>query len=256
MKKILIAGNWKMNTNPFESSKLAEYIVGGLSGMNLNIKVLVCPPYTSLESVSRITKDTSVYMGAQNCHHEAKGAFTGEISLPMIKYLGSRYIILGHSERRTLFAETDEMVNMKTQAVLDRDLKPIVCIGETIDERQAGETFNVLGRQLKEGLKDIPQEKAENIVIAYEPVWAIGTGLAATTDQVQEAHAYIRQVLKEMFANDADDMLILYGGSMNSENAESLLKLNDVNGGLIGGASLKPEAFLSIIKTAESIVNS
>lgn len=255
MKKILIAGNWKMNTNPFESKKLAEYIAGGINNKNLKVKVLVCPPFTSLDAVSGVVNNTQVLLGAQNCHFEAKGAFTGEVSIPMLKYLGCSYVIIGHSERREYFNETNELVNKKTINALEREFKPIVCIGETLEERKTEKTFEVLEKQIREGLKNVSREQALNLTIAYEPVWAIGTGLAATPEQVQETHSFIRKLLKELFGGIGEDALILYGGSMKPENAKELLELKDVNGGLIGGASLKPESFLAIIASAQLIAD-
>lgn len=254
MKKMLIAGNWKMNTNAFESAKLAEYILGGIIGRELNSAVLVCPPYTSLGTVWEIVKKTKLLMGGQNCYHAPEGAYTGEVTVNMLKFIGCSHIIIGHSERRTYFGETDESVNMKTRVVLENDLTPIVCIGETIGERQSGRTFEVLERQIRAGLKDIDKNHAPNVVIAYEPVWAIGTGLAATSEQVQEAHLFVRQMAGEVLGMDSKDTIILYGGSMNDKNAESILGLNDVNGGLIGGASLDPQKFLNIIDVSERIV--
>lgn len=254
MKKMLIAGNWKMNTNAFESAKLAEYILGGLIGRELNSAILVCPPYTSLGTVWEIVKKTKILMGAQNCYHAPEGAFTGEVTVGMLKFIGCTHIIIGHSERRQYFGETDESVNLKTKVVLENDLTPIVCIGETLEERQSGNTFEVLERQIRTGLKDIEKDYVKSIVIAYEPVWAIGTGLAATPEQVQEAHLYVRQKAADVLGSEAQDNIILYGGSMNDKNAPSILELADVNGGLIGGASLDPQKFLNIIDIAERIV--
>lgn len=254
MKKMLIAGNWKMNTNAFESAKLAEYILGGLMGKKLNSEVLVCPPYTSLGTVWEIVKKTSIMMGAQNCYYTPEGAFTGEVTVGMLKFIGCSHIIIGHSERRTFFGETDESVNLKTRVVLENDLKPIVCIGETIGERQSGNTFEVLERQIRSGLKEIDKNYVKNVIIAYEPVWAIGTGLAATPEQVQEAHLFVREMTAKVLGSESYDNIILYGGSMNDRNAQSILELNDVNGGLIGGASLDPQKFLNIIEISENII--
>ncbi len=254
MKKMLIAGNWKMNTNAFESAKLAEYILGGIMGRNLHSSVVVCPPYTSLNTVWNIIKKTKIMMGAQNCHYQPEGAYTGEVTVGMLKFIGCSHIIVGHSERRQYFGETDESVNLKTKVILDNDLKPIVCIGETLEERQSGNTFAVLEKQITIGLKDISSEYIRNITIAYEPVWAIGTGLAATPEQVQEAHAYVRQTIARALGSEAAGNIILYGGSMNDKNAQSILELDDVNGGLIGGASLDPQKFLDILDISERII--
>ncbi len=255
MKKYLIAGNWKMNTNADEAVKLCVGIRDGLvpGGLNPAVTVLVCPPFTSLSAASGITRGTAVQLGAQNCYPADSGAFTGEISAPMLNNLGCAYCIVGHSERRTYFHETDSFINSKIKALLIHGIKPILCVGETLDERKSGSTFEVLERQLRDCLEGISRDAMKEIVVAYEPVWAIGTGLAATTEQAQEAHARIRQFIGSALNGPADDMLILYGGSMNDKNAGELLSQKDVNGGLIGGASLKAEAFLSIIKTANSL---
>ncbi|MFP4528216.1 MAG: triose-phosphate isomerase [Candidatus Kapaibacterium sp.] len=255
MKQMLIAGNWKMHTNAFESRKLAEYIAGGLIPKGELIpNVLVCPPFTSLESVSDALKGTRVRLGAQNCHFESKGAYTGEISVPMIRHLRAGFIICGHSERRHIFGESDETINRKVLATVEGSMTAILCIGETLDERKAGKTFDVLRRQLDEGLKNVEEGHIFNIVIAYEPVWAIGTGESASRDQINEAHKWIRKYYQDKIGGDAGQILILYGGSMNPKNAEEILSIPDVNGGLIGGASLDADSFLSIIATAENIL--
>lgn len=254
MKKMLIAGNWKMNTNSFESEKLAEYICGGLIDKQLKSNVLICPPFTSLMTMNSILKGSPVKLGAQNCHYEPNGAFTGEISVQMLAHLHCEYVIIGHSERRQYFFETDEIVNKKLHSVLQAGMNAIVCIGETIDERQSSKTFDVLSRQLMIGLQNIDASFCKNIVIAYEPVWAIGTGLAATSEQVQEAHFFIKEELLSNLGNDAMEIMVLYGGSMNEKNACELLSLKDVNGGLIGGASLKGDSFLKIIYTSEDVL--
>lgn len=253
MKKMLIAGNWKMHTNAFESVKLIEYIYGGIKDKNLNCKVLVCPPFTSLYPVSQVLKGSKVLLGAQNCHEEIEGAYTGEISVRMLRNIGCSHVIIGHSERRTYFGETNDLLNKKLKVILERPLSPIFCIGETLEERRAGNTFDVLSLQLEEGLDGIEGEDFERTVIAYEPVWAIGTGVAATDEQVKEAHDWLRGKLAEMRGEAARETILLYGGSMKPKNAESLLSIDNVNGGLIGGASLDPESFLKIIESAESV---
>lgn len=253
MKRILIAGNWKMNTNAFEGEKLSEYIVGGYTDFKENVNVLVCPPFTSLASVSKVVSGTKVALGAQNCHILLSGAFTGEVSIPMLEYLNCTYIIIGHSERRAYYHEDDIIVNEKAKAVLNSGLSPIVCIGETLSERQNGKTWEILQRQIDLGLNFPVELDISKLVIAYEPVWAIGTGLAATADQIAEAHAFIREKLAEKIGNIGYDTLILYGGSVTAANAKSILETDNVNGALIGGASLKGDVFLSIIKTAQEI---
>ena len=255
MKKMLIAGNWKMNTNQFESRVLAEYIVGGVMKMSrLDIGILMCPPFTSLPVVRSVVDGTNIMVGAQNCHFEPKGAFTGEISLNMIKQLECTHVIIGHSERRAYFYETDELINKKVKAALEAELIPIMCIGETLEQRQGGETFDVLQRQLDGGLNGLDKVDTTKVVIAYEPVWAIGTGISATIEQVQEAHDWIRNYFGNRIGGSEQEMIILYGGSMNDKNAAEILAIGNVNGGLIGGASIVPETFLSIISQAQSIV--
>lgn len=252
MKNMLIAGNWKMNTNVFESEKLVEYILGFLSTQTgIKSKVLVCPPFTSLYPIGKLLDNTKLLLGAQNCHYEEKGAFTGEISIPMLEYCGVSYVIIGHSERRSYFKETDEFINKKLLALLNRELTPILCIGETLDERNRGETFQVLTRQLELGLAGVSSDIIDKIVIAYEPVWAIGTGVSATRQQVVEAHDFLRNYLVEKFGTNANNVYLLYGGSLSEKNADEILSIENVNGGLIGGASLKGESFTEVIKTAE-----
>ncbi|MGA2298685.1 MAG: triose-phosphate isomerase [FCB group bacterium] len=253
MKKFLIAGNWKMNTTTSDAAELAKTIYDGIRNESLNIKILVCPPFTNLHPVYNIIKNSQISLGAQNCYFEAKGAFTGEISISMLKELNCSYIIIGHSERRNIFGETDELINKKAKAILENDLIPVICIGETLTERQNNDTFKVLDRQLNKVFNNIDKSFVEKIVIAYEPVWAIGTGIAAVPEQVQEAHSFIRNKLIDIFGEQASSIYILYGGSLNEENAISVLELDDVDGGLIGGASLKAKSFLSIISTAQSL---
>jgi triosephosphate isomerase len=251
MKRFLIAGNWKMNTLPNEAAKLASAIVAGMP-QDTEVRVAVCPPFVHLDRVGEAVRASTVALGAQNCHDEEKGAFTGEISPVMLAAYDCTYVIVGHSERRTLFGETDDRVNKKLKAVLAHALVPIFCIGETLEEREADKTFDVIKRQLEKGLDGIDIDP-ERMVIAYEPVWAIGTGKAATAEQAQEVHAFIRSVLAEKTGDSSRDILLLYGGSMTPDNAESLLTQTDVDGGLIGGASLKAEAFLRIIDSAHAI---
>jgi triosephosphate isomerase len=254
MKKILIAGNWKMNMTPTESLVLVQSIIEGIKNKKIDFDILVCPPFTSIDAVSKILSGTKINIGAQNCHYEAKGAFTGEISIPMLKNLGCKYVIIGHSERRTYFFEKDELVNKKARAVLESGLKPIICIGEKLHEREENKTFDVLKRQVEIGLGGIETGSCKQIVIAYEPVWAIGTGISAEPEQIQEAHAFIKKELIRVLGNNASDIPVLYGGSLTDENAKSILELEDVNGGLIGGASLKSMIFLSIIDEAVSLL--
>ena len=250
MRKFLIAGNWKMNTLPSEAAKLAYAIAGGMP-QNEQVRAAVCPPFVHLERVGEAIQASRVALGAQNCHEEEKGAFTGEVSPAMLAAYGCTYVITGHSERRTLFGETDDRVHKKLKAILAHGMTPIFCVGETLEEREADKTFEVIKRQVVEGLEGI-DITPERLVIAYEPVWAIGTGKAATPEQAQEVHAFIRSVLAEK-TNRAGELLLLYGGSMTPDNAKSLLTQSDIDGGLIGGASLKADVFLRIIEIAHTV---
>ncbi|MCX6155394.1 MAG: triose-phosphate isomerase [Candidatus Kapabacteria bacterium] len=255
MKKMLIAGNWKMNCNSFEATVLVEYIWGGLLEKILKSEILVCPPFTSLETVVKVLEKAPVHVGAQNCHYEPKGAFTGEISIQMLSHIGVEYVIIGHSERRSIFGEDDELINNKLKAIINADLKPILCIGETLNERNEGKTFDILKFQLEKCLESVTESDIYKITIAYEPVWAIGTGISATREQIVEAHDWLRTYLISKYGSVANDVIILYGGSLNAKNAESVLSVKNVNGGLIGGASLNPEEFLIIINVAENILS-
>lgn len=255
MKKFLIAGNWKMNLDLLETAELCESIMSNMKDIKENVEVLVCPPFTNILTAIDTLEGSAVKVGAQNCHFELKGAFTGEISVDMLKSLNCRYVIIGHSERRTFFHETDELINKKAKTILSSGLKPIICIGETLDERNSNLTFTILERQLSIGLNNIDSSNFVNITIAYEPVWAIGTGVSASTEQAQEAHAWIKNYLVRNFGELAQTIKILYGGSMNEKNAYDLLSQKDVHGGLIGGAALKPESFQQIIVAANMIVD-
>ena len=254
MKKMLIAGNWKMNTTIVESTNLVNEIVDSIGNKKYNSRILICPPFTNLLPVFNLVKSTDICLGAQNCYYQSKGAFTGEISIQMLKSVGCTDVIIGHSERRTIFHETDQLINQKIKATIENELIPVFCIGETLDERKSDLTFEVIKRQLDIGLEGIEINEAGNIVIAYEPVWAIGTGISASIDQVEEAHDFIRNELYNKYSDTARDMLILYGGSVTADNAESILRIGNVNGALIGGASLKPESFLTIISASEKIL--
>lgn len=254
MKKIIIAGNWKMNTLPNEAENLSKQILKGIQNINLNSEVVLCPPFTSLQSVSAVIRNSKIKLGAQNCYYEPHGAFTGEISIPMLKYYNVDYIIIGHSERRTYFGESDQLINKKAKAILNNNLKAIICIGETLSERQQGKTFEVLFNQIDNCLKDFQTQDFENIIIAYEPVWAIGTGISATKEQIEEAHNKIKDYISLQFNLSNDDILLQYGGSVTAENSNEILTIENVNGALIGGASLKSEIFLKIIEIAEMAI--
>jgi len=246
MRKWIVAGNWKMNNTVTESIALAKTIKEASSGIQGGAVVLA-PPFTALFSVGEIIKGSNLSLAAQNMYYEDKGAFTGEISPVMLKNAGCSYVIIGHSERRKYFQESDADVNLKVKKALEAGLTPMMCVGETEEEREKGITKDIVGRQVKHGLAGLA--KIDNIVIAYEPVWAIGTGKVATSVQAQEVHAFIRGILKEIFGGKAsDDVCILYGGSVTQDNIGDLITMKDIDGALVGGASLKADAFIGIIR--------
>lgn len=246
MKNKIIAGNWKMNKTRIE----AEQLINALIPLVKDTKntVVICVPFTDLCKAVKLTKGTNIHVGAQNCHWKESGAFTGEIAPSMLTELGVEYVVIGHSERRTYFGETDATVLARTKAALAAGLKPIVCIGETLEERTSGNMEKVLQRQVREGFKDVTEEELANIVVAYEPVWAIGTGVTATDEQANDAIAFVRSVFADMYGKEAAEKLyIQYGGSMNDKNAEGLLNMSEIDGGLIGGASLVAEKFAAVV---------
>lgn len=252
-RKFLIAGNWKMNKTAAEAAQLAEELRTTV-GRQTDVTVLICPPFTALESAGRklAEESSNIQLGAQNVYPKAEGAYTGEISPAMLRSLFCSYVILGHSERRQYFAETDAFINQKVLAALESSLKPILCVGETLEQRESNQTFAVVETHVREGLKGVCAEHAENVVIAYEPVWAIGTGKTATPEMAQEVHAFIRKLLTDILGEQAASrMRILYGGSMNPANASDLLDQPDIDGGLIGGASLKAKSFIELIEIAQ-----
>ncbi|RKY92013.1 MAG: triose-phosphate isomerase [Ignavibacteriae bacterium] len=250
MRKKVIAGNWKMNKDLNESQDLVSKIINGL-GNDTKCDVIVCPPFTSLKEVSSLIKTALVKLGAQNLHFENSGAFTGEISASMLKSVGCEYVIIGHSERRNIFGEPDEVINKKLKKALEHSLKPIFCVGELLEQREDGTTMEVVKNQILNGLKDITPEQLSEIIVAYEPVWAIGTGKTATPEQAQEVHAAIRELIVENFSEDvADNLVIQYGGSVKPDNAGELLSKKDIDGALVGGACLKADSFLGIIAAA------
>jgi triosephosphate isomerase len=249
-RKYLIAGNWKMNLNASEGADLASQVVS-MFGHQTDVSVCVCPTFTALEAVSKVVNESNVQLGAQNMHFESSGAYTGEISAEMLRHLYCNFVILGHSERRQYFGETDEIVNKKTKAALEANLKPIVCIGETLEEREAGKVKVIIDTQIKGALAGISADQAESLVIAYEPIWAIGTGKTATPEMAEEVHAEIRCLLAELYgAETAEKVRILYGGSMKPGNAAELLAQKNIDGGLIGGAALKASDFGGIVEAA------
>jgi triosephosphate isomerase len=246
-RKTIIAGNWKMNTTLDEAVALAKDVVKE-SGSVTDVDVAVCPPFISLSAVAEVLKGSNIKLGAQDVHWEEKGAFTGKVSTSMLKSVGVECVILGHSEQREMFGETNETVNKKVKAVLAADLLPIICVGEKLDEREGGKMEAVVRSHIEGAYADLSEEDALKTVIAYEPVWAIGTGVTASPEQADEAHAFIRSVIKGLYnENVAQSLQIQYGGSMNAGNAKELLGKENVDGGLIGGASLKAELFKGVV---------
>jgi triosephosphate isomerase len=249
MRRKVIAGNWKMNNDLKETQNLLSKLTSGISMDNLNCDVIVCPAFTSLSEAYTLLKDTKIKLGAQNMYFETSGAFTGEISASMLKSVGCEYVILGHSERRTIFGETDELINNKIKKANASGLKPIFCVGELLEEREAGITEKVIEKQIRSGLKDISSEEMGNVIIAYEPVWAIGTGKTASPQQAEEVHKFIRSLINDKYgASVSENIIIQYGGSVNNKNARELLSQKDIDGALVGGASLKADSFIEIIQ--------
>lgn len=249
MKRMLMAGNWKMHKLTGETRGLVEDLKARLSNVDQPVEVLLCPTFTSLGAAVLAAQGSKIKIGAQNMHWENEGAFTGEISAAMVKDIGCEYVIIGHSERRHVFGETDEETNKKTLAALDAGLKPILCVGETEGERDSGETEAVVSRQVRRGLDGVDSAGIAAVVIAYEPVWAIGTGKTATPDQAQQVHALIRKLVLEGFGEAAASaLLILYGGSVKPANADELMAQADINGALIGGAALDADSFEKIVR--------
>jgi triosephosphate isomerase len=251
MRQNLVAGNWKMNLTYQEGLALVEEIVRLNAANGAGPEVVVCPPFPFLAGVGQgLPQGGKLHLGAQNCHQKESGAFTGEVSAKMLASVGCEYVILGHSERRQYFGEDDELLSQKLKAALAAGLKPIFCVGESLDTREADETFDFIGQQLKNGLFHLSNEEFAQVVVAYEPIWAIGTGRTATSAQAQEVHAFIReQIARAYDAQAALDTTILYGGSANAQNARELFSQPDVDGGLIGGASLKAADFTTIIQS-------
>lgn len=254
MRTPLIAGNWKMNTNSSSAAELARGIAGR-AGEFTDVELLVCPPSPYLALVRDAIGGATVGLGGQNMYHEASGAFTGETSPAMLSDIGAQYVILGHSERRHIFGESDEDVNKKTLAALETGLRPIVCVGELLEEREAGQTAEVIRKQFEGSLAGVSAEQIQSTVIAYEPVWAIGTGKVATPDQAEEVHADLRKQLAERYNTEiAETVRILYGGSVKPDNAAELLGQANIDGALIGGASLKVDDFLAIASAGVATV--
>jgi triosephosphate isomerase len=248
VRKKIIAGNWKMNKTVSEAIALVDALKVDIADCK-EVEVVVCPPFTALKSVSDKLSKTQIKLGCQNMSAQDDGAYTGEISHTMLKELFVKYVILGHSERREYYGETDAMVNSKVKKALSKNLRPIVCVGEKLEERESGKTERVVKKQIRGSLADITAEQFEEVVIAYEPVWAIGTGKTATSEQAQEVHKFIRGIIADMVGQKAaDGVRIQYGGSMKPANAKELLSQPDIDGGLIGGAALDARSFIDIVK--------
>lgn len=249
VRSAVIAGNWKMNKNRQEAKALIEELRPLVAGAKCD--VVICVPYTNLETALSLTAGSNIKVGAENCHWAESGAFTGEISAPMLAEMGVEYVIIGHSERRQYFGETDVTVNQRVRAALNAGLKVILCVGELLEQREQGITEEIVSMQTKIDLADVSAEELKNVIIAYEPVWAIGTGKTATSDQADEVNGYIRSVVAKLYGEAAAESLtIQYGGSMNAKNADELLSKLHVDGGLIGGASLKAPDFAAIVSAA------
>lgn len=251
MRKKFVAGNWKMNKTPADAIKLSSELVQLLNSSQVNCEVAIAPTFLALTSVSDVVRNSQVMLAAQNCHYENDGAFTGEVSVTMLKSVGCEYVILGHSERRQFFGETDEIVNRKVKKALAEGLKVIMCVGETLEERETNVTQKVVETQVRGGLNSVSAADMANLVIAYEPVWAIGTGKNATSEQAEEVHKFIRETVAGLYSQSvADALRIQYGGSVKPSNAKELFSMPNIDGGLIGGASLKAEDFMGIVLSA------
>ena len=252
MRKVIVAGNWKMNKTAKEAVKFFNELKPLVADVK-NAGIIIGAPFTALETATRETAGSNIKIAAENMNAKESGAYTGEVSPLMLKDLGVEYVILGHSERREYYHENDEIINEKVKSALAHDLKPILCIGEKLEQREAGTTNDVVKTQIVGGLKDVTAEQMANVVLAYEPVWAIGTGKTATPDQAQEVHAFIRGLLTDLYGKEvAENVTVQYGGSMNDGNAADLIAQTDIDGGLVGGASLIPEKFAVIIKAGDA----
>lgn len=254
MRRKIIAANWKMHKNLDESLALVSEVRGMLRDEFYgNTEVVIIPPFTSLSSVKRLLEGTELMMGAQNCHYEENGAFTGEISANMVKSTGCAYVLVGHSERRQFFNETNDILAKKVKSAIRQELKVIYCCGETLQEREDSSYMKVIEAQISEGLFHLDRKEFSNVVVAYEPVWAIGTGKTATPEMANDMHMFIRKVIANFYSEEiAQNTSILYGGSVKPDNATSLFKCSDIDGGLIGGASLKARDFIEIVKSTHN----
>ena len=248
MRKRFIAGNWKMFTKVKEAECIVEKLLPKVKDSKADI--LVCPPFVNIPAVKQIIKDSNIQLGAQNCSDKDWGAYTGEVSAPMLQAIGCQYVIIGHSERRQYFNEDEKIINQKIRLALDNNLKPILCVGESLKQREKDETKLIIEKEIKGALNEIDKSDCLTMTIAYEPIWAIGTGKTASPEQAQEVHKFIRDLLKEMYDEElSENLRILYGGSMKPKNCKELLAKEDIDGGLVGGASLKPDDFAEIINS-------
>ncbi len=246
MRRKVIAGNWKMNKSPKDVEEFMKIFPSLVS--DTENEVILCVPFVDLCKANKLTRETNIKIGAQNMYFKDSGAYTGEVSPKMLEDMGIEYVIIGHSERRQYFNETDETVNLKIKSALTHNLKPIVCVGETLEQREAGITKEFVTGQVRNALKDITKDELKKIIIAYEPIWAIGTGKTASSNDANEVCKWIREELKALYGNVADEIIIQYGGSVKSSNAKELFEMSDIDGGLVGGASLEPEEFSKIVK--------
>lgn len=250
MRKQIVAGNWKMNTDKQEAQEITQSLLEQAEHLDKNVDMIIAPPFTNLDAAHQLVKNKSIALAAQNVYYEDKGAFTGEVSIPMLKSFDVKYVIIGHSERRAVFNEDDDLLALKVKKCIEESLTPIFCVGEELEDRKENEHFAVVKRQLAKGLSLLDDKMYDHLIIAYEPVWAIGTGETASPEQAQEMHDYIRKELIDLSSEvQANNCTILYGGSVKPGNAEELFAQNDIDGGLIGGASLKPDDFIAIAKS-------
>lgn len=250
MRKQILAGNWKMNTDKQEAQEITQSLLEQAEHLDKNVDMIIAPPFTNLDATHQLVKNKSIALAAQNVYYEDKGAFTGEVSIPMLKSFDVKYVIIGHSERRAVFNEDDDLLALKVKKCIEESLTPIFCVGEELEDRKENEHFAVVKGQLAKGLSLLDDKMYDHLIIAYEPVWAIGTGETASPEQAQEMHDYIRKELIDLSSEvQANNCTILYGGSVKPRNAEELFGQNDIDGGLIGGASLKPDDFIAIAKS-------
>lgn len=248
MRKYLIAGNWKMNMVSSVAKKFAKELVDNLKKVDNDRIVMIAPPFTALESVASVIKGSIIRLGAQNMNENEEGAFTGEVSADMLLDIGVEYVIIGHSERRHIYKETNDQINKKVLLALKKGLKPVLCVGELLSEREAGKTEAVIKEQIETNLSQVDKKDIGNVIIAYEPVWAIGTGKVATPEQAEEVHVFIRGLIKRLYdENVANNMIIQYGGSVKADNIDGLMKKDNLDGALVGGASLKTDSFCRIV---------